>query len=94
MPTLFPYAEGHTCEGAIASPLHDPAPPATLSMSGSYLHRSWVISSVPEEVRSGGAGKGNHTPAADADEKSDASVVPEKPPNKGQPAEAEEGKEV
>ena len=94
MPTLFLYAEGHTCEGAIASPLHDPAPPATLSMSGSYLHRSWEISSVPEEVRSGGAGKGNHTSAADADEKSDASVVPEKPPNKGQPAEAEEGREA
>jgi len=63
-------------------------------MSGSYLHRSWEISSVPDGAMSGGAGKGNHTPAAYADEKSDASVVPEKPPNKGQPAEAVEGREA
>ena len=66
-------------------------------MSGSYgeadrpemtrrgcLHRSWDISSVPDGALSGGAGKGNRNPAIDAVEKSDASVVPEKSPNKGQ----------
>lgn len=40
----------------------------------------------------GGAGKGNHNPAAYADEKSDAPIVPKKPPNKGQPAEVVEGR--
>ena len=53
-------------------------------MSGSYLHRSWEVSSVPDGVLSGGAEKGNHNPAIYAVEKSDAPVVPEKPPNKGQ----------
>lgn len=59
-------------------------------MPGSYLHRSWEISSVPDGALSGGAGKGNHNPAIDAGEKSDAPVVPKKPPNKGQPAEVVE----
>jgi RNA-directed DNA polymerase len=58
-------------------------------MPESDLNRSWEISSAPEED-SGGAGKGNRNPAIDADEKSDAPVVPEKLPNKGKPAEAVE----
>lgn len=53
-------------------------------MPGSYLHRSWEISSVPDGALSGGAGKGNRNPAIYADEKSDAPIVPKKPPNNGQ----------
>ncbi len=49
---------------------------------------------MPDGAMSGGAGKGNHTPATHADEKSDASIVPKKPPNKGKPAEAAEGREA
>lgn len=39
---------------------------------------------MPDGALSGGAGKGNRNPAIHADEKSDAFIVPEKPPNKGQ----------
>ena len=53
-------------------------------MPGSYLHRSWEVSSVPDGALSGGAGKGNRNSAIDADEKSDASIVPKKPPNNRQ----------
>lgn len=56
-------------------------------MPGSYLHRSWEVSSVPDGILSGGAEKGNRNSAIYAGEKSDASIVPKKPPNKGQPAE-------
>ena len=42
----------------------------------------------------GGAGKGNRNPAINAAEKSDTPIVPEKPPNKGKPAEAVEGRGV
>ena len=49
---------------------------------------------MPDGTMSGGAGKGNHTPAIHADEKSDASIVPKKPPNKGKPAEAAEGRDA
>lgn len=56
-------------------------------MPGSYLRRSWEISTVPDGEESGGAGKGNRNPAIHAAEKSDAPVVPKKPPNKGKPAE-------
>jgi group II intron reverse transcriptase/maturase len=41
---------------------------------------------------SGGAEKGNRNSAIYAGEKSDASIVPKKPPNKGQPAEVVEGR--
>ena len=47
---------------------------------------------MPDGVLSGGAEKGNHNPAIHAGEKSDAPIVPEKPPNKGKPAEAVEGR--
>ena len=49
------------------------------------MHRSWEVSSVPDGILSGGAGKGNRNPATNTVEKSDAPVVPEKPPNKVQP---------
>lgn len=65
-------------------------------MPGSYLHRSWEISSAPEKLLWGGAGKATRrNPAIHADEKSDTSIVPTKSPNKGEfPAEAMEGREV
>ena len=78
----------------------DPARSETLSMSGSDLHGSWEISSVPEPRGTGGTGKAqSHNPVAYADEKSDTFVVPEKPSNKGErqsgdPAEMVEGRRV
>jgi len=44
-------------------------------MSGSCLHRSWEVSSVPDGILSGGAEKGDRNPAIYADEKSDAPIV-------------------
>ena len=85
-------AEGNTQQGATRESCCDPARSETLSMSGSYLHRSWEVSSVPDGIMSGGAEKGNRNSAIYAGEKSDASIVPKKPPNKGQPAEVVEGR--
>jgi len=82
MPSVL--AEDHTQQGATREPCCDPARSETLSMSGSYSHRSWEISSVPDGVASGGAGKGNRHSAIHAGEKSDAPIVPKKPPNKEQ----------
>lgn len=76
-------AEDNTRQGAKREPCCDPARSETLSMSGSYLHRSWEISSVPEGVMSGGAEKGNRNSVIHADEKSDVPIVPEKSSNKG-----------
>jgi RNA-directed DNA polymerase len=64
-------------------------------MPGSYLSRSWEVSSVPDGTSSGGAGKGNRNPATDADEKSDIPIVPRKSPHNGcSPAEAREGRGI
>jgi len=66
-------------------------------MSGSYLSRSWEVSSVPVRVLPGGTGKGNRNPVIYAGEKSDISIVPKKLPNKGYscyPAEAMEGRGI
>lgn len=53
-------------------------------MSGSFLRRNWETSSVSGAVCPVGAGKvKSRTPAVYVDEKSDASVVPEKSSNKG-----------
>ena len=52
-------------------------------MPGSYLSRSWEVSSVPDGTLSGGTGKGNRNPVIYADEKSDIPIVPKKLPNKG-----------
>lgn len=92
MPTPYPMAEGHTQQGANRESCGDPARSETLSMSGSCLRRSWEVSLAPDGATPGGAGKGNRNPAVHADEKSDASIVPKKPPNKGKPAEAVEGR--
>ena len=47
---------------------------------------------MPDGILLGGTGKGNHNPVIHAVEKSDAPIVPKKPSNKGQPAEAVEGR--
>jgi RNA-directed DNA polymerase len=82
-PTLLSEAEGHTDEGATREPSKGPARSQTLSMHGNSLHGNWDISSVPaEKLAAGRSGKVNdHTPDIDADEKSDACVVPMKDSN-------------
>ncbi len=64
-------------------------------MLGSDLLGSWEISSVSEPRGTGGTGKAqSHNPVAHADEKSDTPEVPEKPSNKGKPAEMVEERGV
>lgn len=77
-------------------PCFDPARSEILSMSGSDLHGSWEISSVPEPRGAGVTGKAqSHNPVVYAGEKSDTPVVPEKPSNKGDdPAEIVEERGV
>ena len=93
-PTLLSEAEGHTDEGALREPSKGPARSQTLSMHGNSLHGNWEISSAPaEQLAVGGSGKAyGHKPDIDADEKSDACVVPMNDPNNGaasKPASAE-----
>ena len=47
MPTLLSEAEGNMEQGDNRESCDGPARSETLSMSGSLLHRSWEISSVP-----------------------------------------------
>ena len=95
MPTEFRLPEGNTGYGDNRKPCTDPARSKTLRMSGSNLHRSWDVSMMPGEVPPGGAGKVNdRNPAINVIEKSDTPIVPKKPPNNGQPAEAVEGRGV
>jgi len=89
MPMPSVLAEGNIQQGVTRESCCDPARSETLSMSGSHLHRSWEVSSVPDGVVSGGAEKGNRNPAFYAGGESvargaDAPIVPEKLPNKGQ----------
>ena len=63
-------------------------------MPGSYLRRSWEVSSAPDGRMSGRAEKGNHNAAIDADEKSDTPIVSKKPLNKDRPAEEVEKRGV
>ena len=92
MPTLSIEAEGHTVQDVKSESCTDPARSETLSMRGSFLDRSWEISSVPAQA--GGTGKvKSRTPVIYAVEKSDSPIVPQKLPNKGfPPAEAVEGR--
>src|SRR5690242_17578886 len=84
MPTLLSEAEGNTEQGANRKPCEDPARSKTPCTPGSFLHRSWEISSAPAAVVAGGAGKvNNRNPVVNADEKSDTPILPSKPPNKG-----------
>ena len=62
LPTLYGYAEGDTEQGVNRKPCDDPARSKTLSMSGSFLHRNWEVSTVPGSSKPGGAGKGNRKP--------------------------------
>ena len=96
MPMLLSEAEGNTEHGVIRQSCSDPARSETLCTSGSPLHRNWEISAVPGAQAPGGAGKAkSRNPAAHAAEKSDTSVVPEKPSNKGPgPAETVEERDV
>ena len=94
-PTLLRQAEGNIPTGVNRKPEGSPTRSETLSMPGSYLSRSWEVSSVPDGISSGGAGKGNRNPAIHADEKSDIPIVPRKSPNHGcSPAEAMEGRGI
>jgi len=74
----------------------DPARSETLRMSGSDLHRSWEVSAMSGAATPpDGAGKvEDRNPVIHIAEKSDTSIIPKKPPNKGQPAEAVEGRGV
>lgn len=95
MPTESSFTEGHTGHGVNRKSCNDPAQSETLCMSGSDLHRSWEISAVPGVSHSGGVGKViDCNPTINAVEKSDTPIVPKKPPNKGKPAEAVEGRGV
>ncbi len=57
MPTEFHFSEGNTVHGVRCESCDDPARSETLSMSGSFLHRNWEISSVSGAVCPEGAGK-------------------------------------
>lgn len=96
MPMLLSEAEGNTEHGVIRQSCSDPARSETLCTSGSPLHRNWDISAAPGAQAPGGAGMAkSRNPAAYAAEKSDTSVVPEKPSNKGTgPAEMVEERDV
>jgi len=58
MPTPLSEAEGNTEQGVNRKSCNDPARSETLSMSGSLLHRSWEVSSVPVSEGAGGGGEG------------------------------------
>ena len=96
MQTELTITECNTVHGATREPCTDPARSETLCMLGSDLHASWEISSVPgAKLAPGGTGKVNNSnPVAHADEKSDTSVVPKKPPNNGRAAEVASGRDV
>ena len=96
MPMLLSEAEGNTEHGVLRQSCTDPARSETLCTSGSPSHRNWEISAAPGAQPPGGAGKAKScNPAVYAAEKSDTSVVPEKPSNKGPaPAEVVEERDV
>ena len=96
MPMLLSEAEGNMEHGVIRQSCSDPARSETLCTSGSPPHRNWEISAAPSAQASGGAGKAkSRNPAVHVAEKSDTSVVPEKPSNKGSsPAEIVEERGV
>lgn len=95
VPTQLQDAEGNIGHGAKREPCSDSTRSETLNMRGSFLCRSWEISAVSAAwVAVDGSGKAtSRTPDIDAAEKSDASIVPKKRPNKGEePAEGVEGR--
>ena len=96
MPMLLSEAEGNTEHGVIRQSCTDPARSETLCTSGRPLHRNWEISAMPGAQAPGGVGKAKiRNPTVYVAEKSDTSVVPEKPSNKGpSPAEMVEERDV
>lgn len=94
MPTWSGKAEGNTRHGDNRKSCDDLARSETLCMLGSNLHGSWEISTVPTEHSGRGREGISRTVAIHAVEKSDTPVVPEKLPNKGEPAEAMEERGV
>lgn len=84
MPMLLREAEGNMEHGVIRQSCSDPARSQTLCTSGSPSHRNWEISAMPGAPALGGVGKAkSRNPAVYVAEKSDTSVVPGKPSNKG-----------
>lgn len=84
MPMLLSEAEGNTEHGVIRQSCSDPARSETLCTWGSPSHRNWEIQRRPVRKHPGGAGKAkSRNSAIHVAEKSDTSVVPEKPSNKG-----------
>ena len=96
-PTPLCEAGGHIEVGALGEPSSDPAQSETLCMRGNSSHGKREIPQVPTGLVSGGRSRkaNGYTLAMYAWGKSDDRVVPEKPPNKGEPvspAEAVEGR--
>src|SRR6516162_11959875 len=97
VPMRLSDAEGHTEGGDLGKPSSDPAQSETLCMRGNSPHGKLEIPQAPtERVSMGRPEKANgRTSGVHAWGKSDDRVVPEKPPNKGEPvspAEAVEGR--
>ena len=91
-PTQLSDAEGKTNQGDSCESWDGPARSETLHTPGSFLHRSWEISAVPDETTPGGPGKAkSRTPGQPTAEKSDALVLPGKPSNKGDLASGDGG---
>ena len=92
MPTQFRDAQGNTLHGDKSQAMN-----RSCAVEDPEHARKLLAQELGDLIGTrgdlpGGAGKGNRNPAINADEKSDASVVPKKPPNKGQPAEVVEGR--
>ena len=93
---LLCEAEGNTENGVIRQSCSDAARSETLCTSGSPSHRNWEVSAMPGAQALGGAEKAkSRNPAVYVAEKSDTSIIPEKPSNKGPgPAEIVEERDV
>ena len=87
MPTQFRYAEGNTLHGDNSQVVQRSRAVEDPEHARKLLAQELGDLGGTRGRDTGGAGKGNRNPAANAAEKSDAPVVPEKPSNKGQPAE-------
>ncbi|WP_197743249.1 reverse transcriptase domain-containing protein [Desulfosarcina ovata] len=82
-PTLLSEAEGHTEGGGMREPLLGPAPSETLRTCGNSMHGNREIPQVPsQDGRDGRTWKAkSHTLVMHACGKSDACIVPKRPPN-------------
>ena len=58
MPTLLSEAEGNMLQGVNRQSCDDPALAETPRTPGSFLHRSWEVSSVPAPRGAGGGREG------------------------------------